>query len=154
MLGENCPATGRVPLMRHPTNGRSFSVATGQYVDEMGAAPSAAPPAAPAPVTARSALAPPKAAAAPSAAAAPVRDPATAIGIPATYPSLTEGLDARGSANALKAAADVLSKQLVGFTRQLAESPAPAPLWLIEAVSKSAEGLGNVHRALASLPSA
>ena len=152
MLGDNCPATGRVPLMRHPTNGRSFSVATGQYVDEMGAAPS--PPAAPAPATACSALAPPKAAAAPSAAAAPVRDPATAIGTPATYPSLTEGLDARGSANALKAAADVLSKQLVGFTRQLAESPAPAPLWLIEAVSKSAAGLGNVHRALATLPSA
>lgn len=35
MLGENCPATGKVPLMQHPTNGRKFSVAANRYVDEM-----------------------------------------------------------------------------------------------------------------------
>lgn len=35
MLGENCPATGKVPLMQHPTNGRKLSVATGKYLDEM-----------------------------------------------------------------------------------------------------------------------
>jgi len=35
MLGDNCPATGQVPLMEHPSNGRKFSVATGKFLDEM-----------------------------------------------------------------------------------------------------------------------
>lgn len=34
MLGENCPETGEVPLMQHPTSGRKFSIATGRYTDE------------------------------------------------------------------------------------------------------------------------
>ena len=34
MLGENCPETGDVPLMMHPTSGRKFSIATGRYTDE------------------------------------------------------------------------------------------------------------------------
>ena len=34
MLGENCPETGAVPLMQHPTSGRKFSIATGRYTDE------------------------------------------------------------------------------------------------------------------------
>ena len=38
MLGENCPATGEVPLMQHPTNERKFSVAANKYLDEMPAA--------------------------------------------------------------------------------------------------------------------
>eukprot|EP00962_Isochrysis_galbana_P026150 scaffold8100_cov117-Isochrysis_galbana.AAC.3 len=35
MLGEDCPLTGEVPLMQHPTSGRKFSVSAGQYTDEM-----------------------------------------------------------------------------------------------------------------------
>ena len=35
MLGDNCPITGRVPLMQHPTNERKFSVAANKYLDEM-----------------------------------------------------------------------------------------------------------------------
>ena len=35
MLGENCPATGEVPLMQHPVSGRKFSIAAGKYTDEM-----------------------------------------------------------------------------------------------------------------------
>ena len=35
MLGENCPMTGEVPLMRDPKSGRSYSIACGQYTDEM-----------------------------------------------------------------------------------------------------------------------
>jgi hypothetical protein len=35
MLGEDCPLTGEVPLMQHPTSGRKFSIAAGQYTDEM-----------------------------------------------------------------------------------------------------------------------
>lgn len=35
MLGENCPETGSVPLMQHPTDGRKFSIATGRYTDEL-----------------------------------------------------------------------------------------------------------------------
>ena len=34
MLGENCPETGEVPLMQHPSSGRKFSIATGRYTDE------------------------------------------------------------------------------------------------------------------------
>merc|ERR1711965_745575 len=34
MLGENCPETGDVPLMQHPSTGRKFSIATGRYTDE------------------------------------------------------------------------------------------------------------------------
>lgn len=46
MLGENCPETGEVPLMQHPTSGRKFSIATGRFTDE--AATPAPAPAAPA----------------------------------------------------------------------------------------------------------
>eukprot|EP00967_Tisochrysis_lutea_P004958 scaffold5880_cov32-Tisochrysis_lutea.AAC.8 len=35
MLGEDCPLTGEVPLMQHPATGRKFSIAAGQYTDEM-----------------------------------------------------------------------------------------------------------------------
>ena len=51
MLGENCPETGEVPLMQHPTNGRKFSIATGRYTDEQAeaVAADATPAAAPAP---------------------------------------------------------------------------------------------------------
>ena len=45
MLGENCPETGDVPLMQHPTNGRKFSIATGKYTDEMTKSPPAPAPA-------------------------------------------------------------------------------------------------------------
>ena len=48
MLGENCPETGDVPLMQHPTSGRKFSIATGRYTDEPKPA-EAAPPKAPSP---------------------------------------------------------------------------------------------------------
>jgi len=34
MLDEQCPITGEVPLMRHPTDGRKYSVAAETFVDE------------------------------------------------------------------------------------------------------------------------
>lgn len=43
MLGENCPETGDVPLMQHPTTGRKFSIATGRYTDEAKPAEDEAP---------------------------------------------------------------------------------------------------------------
>lgn len=49
MLGENCPETGSVPLMQHPTNGRKFSIATGRYTDEPEVSASAVKEAAPSP---------------------------------------------------------------------------------------------------------
>jgi len=35
MLAEECPLTGDVPLMQDPKTGRKFSIATGQFTDEM-----------------------------------------------------------------------------------------------------------------------
>jgi len=70
MLGENCPETGEVPLMAHPTTGRKFSIATGRYTDEL-----PPPPVAPAPA--------PAPASAPAPAPAPAPSPPSSPGVPA-----------------------------------------------------------------------
>ncbi len=91
MLGENCPETGEVPLMQHPTNGRKFSIATGRYTDEK-PPPAAAEEAEAAPVAAAAAL-PPPAPQPPApqpapAAPAPAPEPAPAIPSPTPAPAV------------------------------------------------------------------
>ena len=76
MLGENCPETGEVPLMQHPSNGRKFSIATGQYTDEMEQYKAAKSPARAAP-----APSPPKPAA-PSPAEPPRPSPKPTVAFP------------------------------------------------------------------------
>lgn len=79
MLGENCPETGEVPLMQHPTSGRKFSIATGRYTDEMAKAEEpepTPPPAAPVASAPPPQLAPP--APIPAAAIAPPPPPPAA----------------------------------------------------------------------------
>ncbi|KAL1507954.1 hypothetical protein AB1Y20_007558 [Prymnesium parvum] len=103
MQAENCPVTGEVPLMQDPVSGRSFSIALGKFVDELGAAEKETTPP----------LGPPPPAAAPAVAEAPAEAPAAAAPPPKRsqyLPTLSPEQEAAHAKS--KAESDKWSEQL------------------------------------------
>ena len=144
MLGDNCPITGRVPLMQHPTNERKFSVAANKYLDEMPAAAIAAAN----PAEAGSAPPPPRPPPAPTTTALAVAPAPAPAPTPRAPPRAQYAAAAAGSATAsLEAARAALVRKLDETVAALAEAPPPASA-LVDAVAKCADALAATERAL------
>ncbi len=170
MLGENCPHTGAVPLMQHPTTKRKFSVATGRYIDEVvvgAAALAAATPAAAraaAPAAARPAAASPTAPAhAAEASPEPPRDAASAVQMVGLVPapaattqvqpadvdngSLPEGWNLH-AARSLQEATRALCIHVESLTTTLGSGNfGSPPLHAVDALAKCADGITALQRA-------